>query len=238
MSEKELEFPEAEVVDDAPDAPEGQADAEETTGQQTEDRQPQDAGFENLDLDKLPQFRKWKSVMDRQIGELKQQMSEAQRRAWEAEQQRHQLAMQGMDEVQRRDYMINMLQGQVQELQQRIQLTDWAYKKDQDIRQVAQKLGLSYDELVDALPQGADSYQMWEVAYDLAQNKRQGGQQAQTVRKAQNPANQVDTGSGRPTSAPHRWQKMYDEAKKNFDVSKMLDAMAGAGREGLTIEDQ
>lgn len=239
MSDRmELEDRAEEVVESAYDAQDGQEEAEETTGQPQGDRQPQaEDRFADLDLDDLPKFRKWKSQMDKQMAAVRQQMTAAERRAWDAEQRNQQIQMQGMDELQRAQFQNHILNQQLQQMQERERQMAYAYQKDQDLREAAYTLDLDYDELAEALPEGADNHVMWKTALKLSKAKGGSNPTQAQVRKAQRAANQVDTGSSQPAPVPGKWQKMYDEAKASFDTDKMLDAMAGAGREGVELKE-
>lgn len=233
MSDMELNGLTEDAVEEVQGAQDGQSVDTEAASQTEDGRQPKAGKSSVPNLDELEDFRKWKSVMDKQINELRQSHSAAEKRAWEAEQRMHQLAMQNMDESQRKDYMIQMLQNQLQQLEQQRQLELYAMRKEQDILYVAQKMGLDANELKEALPQGADNHQMWDIATDMARKRAKLQQPA----KAQKVENQVYTGTGSSAPAPNKWQKMYDEARREFDTDKMLNAMAGAGRDGVTLNE-
>lgn len=198
-------------------------------GGEDQDRQPTAAA--QINLDDHPSFRKWKSTMDKQIGDLRAQMTQAERRAWDAEQRLHQSRMETMDESQRKDYQIQLLQQQLEELGRRDQLREFAFQKESDIRKVAQKKGLDYEELVEALPQGADSFVLWEVAEDLAEKKQA---QAKTPKAAQ-VNNTVDLGNSKPSGEATRLQNRLDQARKNYDSMALFDIMAEAAEKGIEL---
>lgn len=144
--------------------------------------------------------------------------------------------MEGMDEVQRKDYMIQLLQQQLNEVSHREQLRDYAQKKDADIRRIAAKKGLSYDELADALPEGANIGDLYETADRLVEAKSRTAQKRSTPKPADQANNQVDIGGGKPVGEAQRLQQRLDTARKNKMGLAVFDIYAEAASKGIELK--
>jgi prolyl-tRNA editing enzyme YbaK/EbsC (Cys-tRNA(Pro) deacylase) len=202
----------------------------ESTGQQSGDRQPQG---QRINLDDLPEFRKWKSQMDQRLSQTERRIQEEQQRAAELENRMHTERMAQMDESERLAYENQLLKKSLADQQKQQQQNFLAWQKEQDITDVATTLGVDKEALIEALPPNADSFVLWKVAYQL-QGKKSGRQVDEAARKA---TEEVHIGASKPSGPTSKYQQMYDEAVKSFDVGKMLDVMAQAGREGITIKE-
>lgn len=225
--EKELiEAADAASQEAAPDG------ASQEAGDEGQDRQLDLQ--QEIDLDSLPAFRKWKSQMDKRLAQMEKSMSASERRAYEAEQRLHQQRMEGMSELERANYQVQYLQEQLQQMQRLRELDAFAFQKEQDIRHVAAKKGLSYEELAEALPQDANAMVLWEIAEEMA-SRKQAEAKDKPVRKAAQPNNKVDLGGGKPAPKVNEYQAAYDAARKEFDVNKMLQVKEEALRQGVFV---
>lgn len=202
----------------------------ESTGQTQGDRQSTQS---KINLDDLPEFRKWKSEMDKRLSFSERRIQEEQQRAAELENRMHADRMAQMDETERLAYENQLLKKSLAEQEKKRQQDYLSWQKDQDITNVARKLGVEKEQIIEALPPNADSYVLWEVALELS-GKKNSRQVDDSARKA---TEDVHIGAGKPSGPTSKYQQMYDDAVKNYDVGKMLDVMALAGREGVTIKE-
>lgn len=204
-------------------------DSTESTGATGEGRQSEG----RVNLDDFPEFRRWKSEQDKRLAQMERQAQEATRRAAQIEQQRQQDIMAQMDDVERLRYQNKLYEQQLVEAEKRRQQDIVNWQKSQDIANVAQKLGLDRSELEQALPENADSYVLWEIALDMREKRV--GPVVREREAARAATEQVHVPTGQKPPTKNKWEVMRDEAIKNSDVSKYLDAIAGAARDGIVI---
>jgi hypothetical protein len=205
-------------------------------------------------LDDLPQFRKFKSEMDKKIASISNETNAERNARLALEDELKRIRMSGMDEPERiayeRDEAIRMNQNLLKEVKRR----DMMEQKRKDLQHIARKVGVSYDELSDLILDSDTVHEAWDKAHDLKATKTkaranddedeeprsrassQPAQQARTMRAADNPANFVDTGNRGGTNANSRYQKMYDKAFEENDAMGMLDAMAAADQAGVRLK--
>lgn len=207
--------------------------AEQSADGEESGRQPEQ---KPLNLDDDPGFRKWKSTMDKQVAEMKQAMSAAERRAWEAEQREHQSKMSQMDDRERLAYENNLLRQQLEMSDKRMRAQAFAAQRDADVMRVATKKGLDPDDLKEALPDGFDSFVLWEVADDLA-TKAKSTPAAPPVPKGSQAQNQVDLGSrsGKPGGDAERLKQRLEKAEKNYDIDKVFAIIEEAAELGIEL---
>jgi HD superfamily phosphohydrolase len=198
----------------------------EPTGQ--ENRQPEER---RINLDELPEFRKWKSETDRKMSQLSRQAQEAAYHAEQLRRQREQEMMAGMDEVERWKYTATTYEKRLQEIEQQRQYEKMAWQKDRDIAEVAADLGLDRAELEEALPADVDSFSIWKIGRGIQAKKGKPSPEREAAREATERVH-VSTGN---SPKRNKWEVMAEEAKASGDVGKLLDAMAGAAREGIMI---
>lgn len=234
MSEAELEQDGGAVEDGAPEG------APETTGSTDQDRQPQeDKRSTPVNLDDLPEFRKWKSSTDRNMAEVNRRLQQAEQARQAAEQRWQQAQMQGMNEAEQLAFQNQILQQQLQEINQIRQYEYFEYQRTQDLMKIANKLGVPLDELQENLPQGADSFVAWEVATDLA-NKRQTSRTKDARRNdpvRQEARSNVDLGQGKPSVAMNEYQRMKQRALEEYDASALIDSWGAAAQAGVDLQD-
>lgn len=208
----------------------------QSTGESAEERQPQDQGtpdLSKLNLDDLPQFRNWKSETDKRLGFMQRQAAEERERRERLEQQYHQAQMAGLGDVERVKYENQLLQARLQEVETQRQLDIRNFQRDKDIAEVANKLGLSRRELEEALPPGADAYQLWDTALELSK-KAPSTKRPDPVRQA---ANTVDLGGSKPSGgASEKYRQMLEQARKDYDFGRIMDVQAEAAKEGIYLE--
>lgn len=224
MADQELERTDAAVESGAAEAAAGSTGSEQAT------RQPEPP---KVNLDDFEDFRKYKSSTQQRLSATERRAQEAEQRARSLEQQWHQQQMASMDELQRTQYEKDLLARQLQQEREERQRDFYAWQREQDIQSVVRKLGVNRDELLEALPAGADSFVMWDVATDLAAKRSTEAKRNDPVRQQ---ANQVDLGGGKPADTANEYQRMYERAKTENDVSAMLDAWAAADRAGVAIK--
>lgn len=206
-------------------------------------------------LDDLPQFRKFKSEMDKRIASISNETNAERNARLALEDELKRIRMSGMDEPERiafeRDEALRMNQNLLKEVKRR----DMMEQKRKDLQHIARKVGVNYDELSDLINDSDTVHEAWDKAHDLKATKtkaranddedetprtrtsKEPEQQARTgLRAADNPANFVDTGNRGATAAASRYQKMYDVAFENNDAMGMLDAMAEADAAGVRLK--
>lgn len=218
---------------------EGEDSQESTTSTGQEgNRQPTETqvDWNKVNLDGIPNFRKFKSEQQKRESEIARQAQDAARRAQELEQRLHQERMANMDEVERLRYENQLYQQRLTEVEQQRRHDQLAWQKQQDIVNAARKLGLDKEELESALPANADSYILWEVGIELAEKKRNTKNRDRDLEPLREATEQVHVSGGRAAPS-NKYQEMYDRAKKDNDVSAILDAMAWAARNNVELRE-
>lgn len=184
------------------------------------------------DLTQDPNFRKWQSQYDRKFKEVTDQLAAFQQRAWEAEQRTHQQAMQNMTREEALAYQNQLLQQEIAAERQRRQQEQWAWTKEQGLREIASIKGISYDELVEALPPGSDSHTSWKVAEELIKQKASpGAAKKEQVRSATE--NNVHVASPNSKSVQSDLQARLNKARSDSDVGAILDIQEEMKQRGM-----
>lgn len=210
---------------------EDSAESIQPTGQ--EDRQPEEQA-KPINLDDLPEFRKWKSETDKRLSQLQRQAQQEAQERQRLEQERERIMLERMDEDQRKDYQIQKYEQMLRDMQKQRELDQMAWQKNQDIMEVANELGLDREELEAALPADADSFVLWKVGNSLAKKKGT-GKRSPELEAARTATERVHVGTG-SGPAKNKWQQMLDEAKREHDANKYLDALAGAAQDNIFLE--
>lgn len=193
------------------------ADASEA--RQPEQPQPSKEEQRRINLDDMPEFRQWKSRQDKQLAELRQRAEAAERAAKER-----------MTHEERIRYEQEQAQQELetlrQQLQEQQQLNEWIMFVE-DIRS---ETGAPLEALdQSSVPNLIRSAYAWQV-----QNERE--KIAAQARNERQTANAVDTGSGSsPDNPQSRWQREYDEARKNGDTLGMLRIVDEAEADGVIL---
>jgi len=204
---------------ETPDAPtEGQAGV----GEGGAARQPE------FDLDALPQFREWKSTMDRQIAAIRQETAAERRQREEYQAELNRIRLAGMDEPERIAWQRDELAKQNQTLQEELKQTRVQMLRQRDFEEISARTGVPAKEIASAFVEGVDdAHTIWAKALDLqaARTQRSAPRQpAQQQQPApwqlppqppayQQPAPwQVPPGYPAPYPAPYGYQAPYQTA--------------------------
>lgn len=191
-----------------------------------ESRQPDDQG---VDLDSDPRFRKWKSLMDRQIAEERQARSGMEQRLNQLQRERDEERMRGMDELEREKFIRTKLESEMQSLRENQQLAYKALLRQQELAKIVAETGIPLEEIQDS--ESADAAWVAGIRYLKERGRSTAtAEQAQSAahqerREEERPrrANPVDLGSGERVSDKASWDKRYQQLRESGNSVALIE---------------
>jgi len=184
-----------------------------------------------VNLDELPEFRRFKSEVDRRAAETErryQQMLAQQ----QSELRNRQLSE--MDDYQRLEYELNETRQREQSANQRLQEIEVEQAKMRVLREVSQEMGVPVEAIADAADV-ADAWRLAAIKQRELQQQREAERQAQETQRVAERAgkianNRVDLGSGTPVPT-NDWERTYLAAKGRKDSRSLFKLALGEQQE-------
>lgn len=199
------------------------------TSEQRPPSQPEQAQAKPVNLYELPEFREFQSKKDR---ELRQMRDESQRQMAQLQAQLEALQMRDMPDEERTQHEIRKRDAYIQQLQGEMQSVRAEQARVAALTEISRESGAPLDALMEAdNPDDA-----WRKALRWAKDNLTKAQANQVAEQAaEQRANTVDIGRGRPTSQADDVRRMYAEALENNDGAGIYAARIRAQREGITL---
>jgi hypothetical protein len=196
---------------------------EESTAPSTAEPVAQPTAQPRVNLDELPEFRRFRSEYDRKLSETERryQAMLAQR---EAELRNSRVA--GMDDYQRLEYELDETRQREQMAYQQLEEVRVEQAKMRVLREVSQEMGVP----VEAIAEAADVADAWRLAAikqrEIQQQQAKERQTQETQRVAERAGkianNRVDLGSGAPATALSDWDMKFKNARTAKDLAKLM----------------
>lgn len=180
-------------------------------------------GGQAVDLTELPQFREFQRGYDQKFSALQQQLAQAQARADEA-------AMAGMDDYERKDFLLEKERREKEDLRQQLQMTVAEQYKAQGMAAIAKQYDVPISVLDDRSPEAAEAS---ALRYQLAQLRQQqnDGQAQETAQR-----NRVDVGGGAAVNGEAaRLRAQLKQARESNDTRRYLSLVSEARERGVTV---
>ena len=154
-----------------------------------------------VNLYELPEFKSYQAQVTKTMTQLQQQLQQF-------EASRHEQAMAGMDDLERRDYLLNLKERELEAYRVQAQQAQIAQQRMQDIQKLSTMSGAPT-----TIFEAAETYDdAVRLAMEYMRTNGTAAQQAQAERAA---ANRVDLGGGKPpTPQEQRERTMADLLKK------------------------
>lgn len=220
----ELELDYEEEVVDGPSAGETHA-----TDPAPASRQPQ--AVANLDDD--PRFRAFKSSADSRISQAEQRARYVEQQYAETQRQLQQVYMQGMDETQKLQYMLQLKDQELAQERRARELDAFAQQRQRDLQEIARRTGAPVDLLTNA----RDTFEAWSMADEFRQ--KQGKQRVAQDEPVQQVDDRVEVGGGgKPLSQAQRLQRDFNKALDDKDLSRQWEIMDKAMLSGVKLRDK
>ena len=181
-----------------------QTSADSTPQQSTPEGGSQQTSAKPVNLHELPEFRQYQATVDRKMAQLQAQLGQF-------EQNRHEQAMAGMDDVQRRDYLLSLKDRELQSYREQMAQAQQAQQRMSDIQRLSDWSGAPAKVL-----EAAETYDdAVRLAFGYVKENGTAAQQAQAERAA---ANKVDLGGGKPITPEDQRKKQADELLAKGDT--------------------
>jgi predicted ribosome quality control (RQC) complex YloA/Tae2 family protein len=176
-----------------------------------------------VNLDELPEFRRFRSEYDRKLAEQERRYQQqlAQR---EAELRNSRLAE--MDDYQRLEYELNEERQRAAAAYQRLQEVEVEQAKMRVLREVSAEMGVPVEAIAEA-QDVADAWRLAAIKQRELQQQRETERQEQENRRVAERAgkianNRVDLGTGTPVPA-NDWERTYLAAKARKDARSLFN---------------
>ena len=184
-----------------------------------------------VNLDELPEFRRFRSEYDRKLAETERRYQQ------QLAQQQNELRnrqLSEMDDYQRLEYELNETRQREQTAYQRLQEIEVEQAKMRVLREVSAEMGVPVEAIADA----ADVADAWRLAAikqrELQQQREKERQTQETQRVAERAGkianNRVDLGSGTPVPT-NDWERTYLAAKGRKDSRSLFKLALGEQQE-------
>jgi predicted transglutaminase-like cysteine proteinase len=182
-----------------------------------------DVRQEKRDLSQDPQFREFQRSYDQKLNAMQQQLAAAQAKADDA-------AMAGMDDYERKDFLLEKERREKEDLLQQLQMTVAERYKAEGLAALAKQYDVPVDVLDDRSPEAAEAS---ALRYQLAQlKKQQGDSQAQETATR----NRVDVGGGGAVNGEAvRLRAQLKQARESNDTRRYLSLVNEARARGVTV---
>lgn len=204
---------------------------EESSDVEEADRQPE-IDWDNIDLDKIPNFRKYKSVKDKEIAAARREKEENERRARQYEQEMYRLRQERfatLSEDEQKDALLSEAQREISRLREELDLSYAAVRREQQIAKLQGKTGIPEEVLAEA-ENPSDAY---ERVIDYLLQSQKGKSMEQQDYGSPRPgsdepkrrkASDVDTGRGsdRSLSTKEKWAQEYQRIRQTGDVVQLI----------------
>lgn len=221
-----------------PQEPVRQPDAKSTTsGEANGEHKPPAIDFTKLNLDELPQFRQYKSAMDKKLGETARQYEQRMR---ELQDRLDATAMSGMDDVEKVQYENRSMKDRYKEMEAKVQAMQMEKDKFDFLTQINTEYGIPMSDLAGAespsdvqvlvanhlKKQVEETNKTWEQKYKELEAKVRSGSEE----------NQVDVGGGAPPDEADDLRADYAEALSHNDVREMLRLSRIANAKNISLK--
>lgn len=223
------------------------ADEEVQEGQSTsgqESRQPDRRQGEEkpLNLDDIPEFRKFRSNADKRIAQERAAREASERRIADMERALEQMRTADMDDVQKLQYELEKERRRAMEAQQAFidlqRYSEW----QNDMRDIANEVGVPQDVLQDAWEEGEikSAHDAWKVAnrwVKQSQAKQSKSASSDRNRKVEDdPSDVVDLGESRTPNEREKLQRKYEQAVESGDLFEVMAAEEAALKAGVRLK--
>jgi len=187
-----------------------------------------------VDLDQVPQFREWKSRMDRQVAEKDQQLGASRAELQRMYREQYDLATSGMDQNERAKYDLQLTQAQLGQLQQQqeaqSQRQHAVYERELFVGRTLKSAGLSRQEVP---PDRYQNREDWlEAVVKTVERKARASAGGPAGAQARREASTVDTGAA--PSPGGELGRLQERRKKLLNSGNVFAAME-IDREILSI---
>lgn len=205
---------------------------EESSDVEEADRQPE-IDWDKVDLDEIPNFRKYKSVKDKEIAAARREKEENERRARQYEQEMYRLRQQHfatLSDDEQKDALLSEAQREISRLREELDLSYAAVRREQQIAKLQGKTGVpeeilaeaenpndAYERVIDFLLQSQKGKSM-DTREDYG-SPRPGADEPKRRK-----ASDVDTGRGsdRSLSAKDKWAQEYQKIRQSGEVVQLI----------------
>jgi signal transduction histidine kinase len=184
-----------------------------------------------VNLDELPEFRRFRSEYDRKLAETERRYQQ------QLAQQQNELRnrqLSEMDDYQRLEYELNETRQREQLAYQRLQEVEVEQAKMRVLREVSSEMGVPVEAIADAADV-ADAWRLAAIKQRELQQQREVERQAQETQRVAERAgkianNRVDLGSGAPVPT-NDWERTYLAAKGRKDSRSLFKLALGEQQE-------
>jgi predicted transglutaminase-like cysteine proteinase len=197
--------------------------ADELVAQDGSEQGQQQTAQAKRDLSLDPQFREFQRSYDQKLNAMQQQLAAAQAKADDA-------AMAGMDDYERKDFLLEKERREKEDLLQQLQMTVAERYKAEGLAALAKQYDVPVDVLDDRSPEAAEAS---ALRYQLAQlRQQQGDGQAQETATR----NRVDVGGGGAVNGEAvRLRAQLKSARESNDTRRYLSLVNEARARGVTV---
>lgn len=204
-----------------------------------ENRQPDD----DLNLNEIPQFKKYQSSMDqhlserdRRIAELERALNERDSMLGRYQQENYSLRTRDMDDLERTAYERDYLRDQLDFFLRQKAEEDDDRRRRADINDIVQQTGAPESLFKDKT---LKLHEAWKLALEWQRTNAapSGGAEEEEDNRYRTAANATHvSGSPRPVSESETMQRRYEEALEIGDGDTALDLMWEADRKGVILK--
>lgn len=192
-----------------------------------------------VNLNDFPEYRDYQAANDRDKARLAAQVKANEERAAKLEQQLHQINMQGLDEIGKLQYELDLTRQSWQEERNLRERERLAIQRQRDLEDIHLATGLPLADL-EAVDPSVHVHEIWRVATKLAsqQPQRKVAAPPASVFDEPVPNDTVDISPGRGGgTSQERMQQLYDKHRKLFNMDKLMEIEAEATRRGITLRE-
>lgn len=197
--------PSTQGVEQAQTSSEAPQQSEPVAGStQTPEKKP-------VNLYELPEFKSYQAQVTKTMTQLQQQLQQF-------EASRHEQAMAGMDDLERRDYLLNLKERELEAYRVQAQQAQIAQQRMQDIQKLSTMSGAPT-----TIFEAAETYDdAVRLAMEYMRTNGTAAQQAQVERAA---ANRVDLGGGKPLTPQEQRERTMTDLLKKGDTRSYFKMM-------------
>jgi len=197
--------PSTQGVEQAQTSSEAPQQSEPVAGStQTPEKKP-------VNLYELPEFKSYQAQVTKTMTQLQQQLQQF-------EASRHEQAMAGMDDLERRDYLLNLKEKELEAYRVQAQQAQIAQQRMQDIQKLSTMSGAPT-----TIFEAAETYDdAVRLAMEYMRTNGTAAQQAQVERAA---ANRVDLGGGKPLTPQEQRERTMTDLLKKGDTRSYFKMM-------------
>jgi hypothetical protein len=179
-----------------------------------------------------PKYRELQAERDAREAALAKQVWESQQQMNQMKYAIQQMQLQGLEGEQLLAAQLQLTQQQLAEVQRERDLAAFAVQRQRDLEDIVRRTGVPMKDIENA----PNVHVAWQIGADYKDKSGKGAAQA-TEDSTRQPNDDVDVGGGKPMGKSAALQSEYDAARKDFNFSKTLEAMAKASQQGVTLRE-